>query len=324
MKTTSWRLFFVLFMTPLLMASPANGQENYPAAPIKIIVGFPPGGAIDLIARLLAQKLTSQINGNVVVDNKAGAGGNIAADYVAKAKPDGYTLLMHGAPVVFSIAMGEKVSYDLLSDLSPIALVASAPNIIVVHPSLPVNAMADFISYVKSNPSKLSYGSAGNGSFSHVANLLFLQTNGLSALHVPYKGTAPAMLDLVAGRTQFGIVDVASVLALVKDKRLKALAITSLKRLPMLPDLPALAETTPGVEIVNWYAIRVPAKTPKPIVQKLNGEIVKALQAPDVVARLLENGALAIGSSPEEYEAYLKSELDRWGKVIKSAGLKME
>lgn len=319
-----WMLTGALACVLLTLVSPVAAQDNYPASPVRMVVGFPPGGAVDVVARLLAQKLSAQMNANVFVENKPGAGGNIGAEFVVKSKPDGYTLLIHGAPVIFSIAMGEKVSYDLLKDLAPVALVASAPNIIVVHPSVAANTVGEFIAYVKANPDKLAYGSAGSGSFSHLAPLLFLQSNGLIALHVPYKGTAPASLDLVAGRTQFGMVDVASVLPLVKDKRVRALAVTSLKRLPLLPDVPALAETIPGSEIVNWYGIRVPANTPRAVVQKLNSEIVKALQDPDLISKLLDNGILTLGSTPEAYETYLKSELERWGKLIRSAGVKAE
>ena len=212
----------------------------------------------------------------------------------------------------------------MLKDLAPVALLASSANLMVVHPSVAANTVSEFIAYAGANPDKLAYGSGGAGGFTHLATLLFLQTNGLAALHVPYKGAAPANLDLVAGRIQFLISDVAAALPLVKEKRIKALAITSLRRAPRLPDVPTLAETIPGFEIVNWYGLMVPATTPRPIVQRLNSEIVKALRDPDMMSRLVENGALPLVSTVEEYETYLRSEMERWSKVIKSAGVKVE
>ena len=323
MKKTAWILFGMVAVALPAMISPAVAQDNYPSSPIRLVWGYASGTG-DVVARLLAQKLSAQMNASVFVDSKQGASGNVAAEFVAKSRPDGYTLLFNPASITFSPALGEKLGYDLLKDLARVALVASSPDLMVVHPSVAANTVAEFIAYVRANPDKLADGSGGIGSLPHLAALLFLQTNGLTALHVPYKGTAPANLDLVAGRIQFGISAVGSVLPLVKEKRVRALAIGSLKRSPLLPDVPTFAETMAGFEIVNWFGVMVPAKTPRPIVQRLNSEIVKALQDPDMMSRFLENDALPLGSTPEEYETYLRSESERWSKVIRSAGVKVE
>ena len=324
MRKAGRMLLGVLALALSVMASPALAQDNYPAGPIRLVVAFPPGGALDVIGRLLAQRLSAQMNVNVFVENKPGASGNVGAEFVTKARPDGYTLLFNSATVILNPAFGDKLGSDLLKELAPVALIASTPHLIVAHPSVPANTVAEFIAYVRANPDKLAYGSSGTGTMSHLSPLLFLQSNALTALHVPYKGNAPANLDLVAGRMQFGFVDVASGLALLRDKRVKALAVTSFKRLPSLPDVPTLAETIPGYETVQWYGVMAPAKTPRPIIQRLNSESIKALQDTNMTSRILESGALPLGSTPEEYQTYVGNELERWTKLIRSAGVKVE
>ena len=324
MKKAVWIWFGILAVAFSAMIPPAVAQDNYPSAPVRLIWGFVPGASGDLIARLLAQKLSKQMNASVIVENKPGASGNIGAEFVAKSKPDGYTLLFNPSTVTVSPALGEKLGYDLLKDLAPVALVATAQHLIVVHPSMAANTLAEFIAYGRANPNKLTYGSSGTGGFSHLSTLLFLQSNGMAAVHVPYKGNAPVFLDLVAGRIQFAFGDMGTTLPLVKDKRLRALAITSLKRSPLVPDVPAAAETMPGFEIGNWYGVMAPAKTPRPLVLRLNSELVKVLQDPDLVALFQDRGLTPLLSTPEEFENLLRSELERWSKVIKSAGVKVE
>ena len=314
--------FGVLAMSLLGVASPAAAQDNYPSSPVKLVAGFPPAGGTDLVARLLAQKLTGQMNVNFLVENKPGANGNIGAELVAKSTPDGYTLLYNTSGVIFSRALGEKLGYDILKDLAPVSLVTSLPMVLLVHPSLPINTVAEFTANLKANPDKLAYGSGGIGNIIHLATLLFLQANDVTALHVPYKGTAPLLHDAVAGRIQFTFQVPGTAVPLVKDKRMRALAISSLKRSPLLPEVPTLSESMPGFEIGTWHGVMAPAKTPATIVKRLNREIVKVLQDSDIKSRLGKLGAEPLGSTPEEYGAYLRSELDRWTKVIKNAGIK--
>jgi tripartite-type tricarboxylate transporter receptor subunit TctC len=308
-----------------LPVSPAAAQDIYPASPIRVIVGFAAGGSTDLIARLMAQKLSTQMNTSVVVDNRVGANTNIAADLVAKAKPDGYTILFNPPSQVLSRAFGETLTYDLFRDLTPLALFATAPQVLVVHPSIPANTAAQFIALVKANPNKLAYGSAGTGSIIHLGALLFLQLNKLTALHVPYKGGAPAMIDLIAGRIEFTMQSTTTVLPGIRAKRVRPLAIAGLKRSPLLPELPTLAETVmPGFEMGSWTGVMLPAGTPPAIITRLHAEIMKVLQDPDMKARLAQDGIEPLGSTPEQYGAYLKNELDRWTRVIKTAGVKPE
>ncbi len=325
MKAVGATLLATLIMGLASICDLAIAQDTYPAAPIKLTVGFAPGGAVDVLARLMAQKLSTQMNANVFVDNKVGANANIAAEAVAKSKPDGYTLLFNSPGVVLSPALGEKLNYDVQKDLAPVSLAFSVPMVLTVHSSVPVNTVAEFIAYVKANPDKLAYGSAGTGSFTHLSALLFLQLNGLSALHVPYKGAAPALLDAASGRTQIVMQSPVTAVPLVKDKRMKALAVTSLTRWALLPDVPTLNETVmPGFELGSWNGVMAPANTPRAVITKLNQEIVKLLKDGDIKTRLAQEGAQPVGSTADEYGAYLRAELERWNKAIKSAGIKLD
>ena len=325
MKKTGWVLCTVWVLALSTLSLSVAAQEGYPSAPIRLILGFPPGDGTDVLARLLAPKLAAQMNANVIVENKPGANGNIGAEFVAKSKPDGYTVMLNTSSVILSRAFDSKLSYDVLNDFIPVARLAFAAQLLVVHPSVPANTAAEFITYLKANPNKLAYGSSGYGNSTHLGALLFLQANGLSALHVPYQGTSPVNIDLVAGRVQFVIQSMALMLPLAKDNRVKVLAIAGLKRSPLMPDVPTLNETVmPGFEMGAWFGVMVPAKTPRAIVQRLNSEIVKALQAPDIIARLAQENIQPIGSTPEEYATYLRSELERWAKVVQSGGLKAE
>lgn len=325
MKKTALMLLGVLVLPLSSIAPPALAQDNYPSSAVRLVVPFLPGATTDMIGRLLAQRLSAQMNATVLVENKAGAGGNVGAAFVSNSRPDGYMLLVNTTGVIFSRVLGEKLEYDVLKDLAPVALVATVPQLFYVNPSVPVNTVAEFITYLKANPDKLAYGSGGTGAITHLGPLLFLQANGLTALHVPYKGASEATIDLVAGRIQFAMQSsMVAVLPLVNDKRVKVLAITGLKRSPLLPDVPTLAETMPGFEVGSWFGVMAPAKTPPAIVKRLNSEIVKALQDPDVRSRLARENAEPLGSTPEEYGAYLKSELERWTRIIKSAGVKLE
>ena len=325
MGNAAGRLFCILTTGLMTLALPAMAQDTYPSVPIRLVYGYAVGGGGDVIARLLAAKLSAQMNASIFVDNKPGASSHIANEFVAKSRPDGYTLLFNDASVILSPALGEKLAYDPFKELAPVSFVAASPFALVVHPSVPSNTAAEFISYVKANPDKLAYGSAGIGTVNHLGPALFLQLNGTSALHVPYKGGALMMLDVAAGRVQWAITSLVTVIPLAKEKRIKVLAYAGLKRSPLMPDVPTLSETVmPGFEVGNWNAVMAAANTPPAVIRRLNSEIVKALQDPALRPKLEEQGADPRGSTPEEYGAYMRSELERWAKAVKGAGIKPE
>ncbi|KRB68043.1 Bug family tripartite tricarboxylate transporter substrate binding protein [Noviherbaspirillum sp. Root189] len=303
----------------------AQAQSAYPSKPITLIVPFPPGGPTDLVARVLAQKMGEQMGQQIIVDNRGGANGNIGSGLVAKAPADGYTVLYNTSSIVLSPALYKSLSYDVQRDLMPVALTATVPLALVVNPSLPVNNVKEFIDYAKANPGKLSYGSAGSGNITHLGAFQFLQANGIDAVHVPYKGSAPADADLVGGQIQFMTDTINSVASFVRDKRMRLLAVTTPKRIPIFPDTPTVAESgLPGFEVSAWQGLMVPAKTPEPIIKRINSELMKALQSPDVQKKLAAQGAIPLGSTPEEYGAYMKSELARWSKIVKQTGVSLD
>jgi tripartite-type tricarboxylate transporter receptor subunit TctC len=297
----------------------------FPSKPITMVVPFPPGGPTDLVARVLAQKLGEQMGQSILVDNRGGANGNIGAQVVAKASADGYTILYNTSSITLSPALYKSVSYDVQKDFAPVALVAVVPLALVVHPSIPANNVKEFVAYAKAHPGKLSYGSAGNGNVTHLGAFQFVQANGIEATHVPYKGSAPADVDLVGGQIQFMTDTVNSVMSFVRDKRMKMLAVTTAKRMTLFPDVPTLAESgMPGFEVGAWQGVMVPTGTPQAVVDKLNAEIVKALKSPDVRQRLALQGAEPLGSTPQEYGAYVKKELARWAGVVKATGVTLD
>lgn len=315
----------LLALSGLFSFSSAHAQATYPDKPIRWVLPFPPGGPTDLVARVLAQKVGEQMGQSVLVENKPGANGNIAADMVAKAPADGYTVLYNTSSIALSATLYKKLNYDVRTDFAPIALTAVIPLVLAVHPSLPVNNVQEFLSYVKANPGKLTYGSAGNGNITHLGAYLLLHSRGLQATHVPYKGSAPALTDLVGGQTQFMTDTINSALPFIRDNRLRALAVTSLKRTSVLPEAPSLNETVmPKFEVGAWQGMLVPAKTPADIVKRLNAEVMKALNSPDVKAKLAVQGAEPLGSTPEEYGQYIQSEIARWGQVVKLTGASLE
>jgi tripartite-type tricarboxylate transporter receptor subunit TctC len=302
-------------------------QAQYPTKPIKLIVPYPPGGATDVIGRVLAQRLSTTLGQQVVVDNRGGAGGNIGADAVAKAAPDGYTVLM-GAITSHSImATLEKgtIQYNLEKDLVPVAVVAAVPLVWVVHPSLPVKNMKEFMAYAKANPGKLTYASSGAGAPQRMCAELFRGMTGADMVHVPYKGSGPAMTDLVGGQVNTMCETVPASMQLIKAGKLRALAVTTPKRVSMLPDVPTTAEEgMPGYEVQSMFGVLVPAGTPKPIVERLNADLQKILATPEAQAQLLDQGAYAVMTTPEQAQARLKQEIDMWAKVIRDAKIKSD
>lgn len=299
--------------------------QAYPSKPITLLVPFPPGGPTDLVARVLAKKMSEQMGQSIVIDNKPGANGNIAAVAATKAAADGYTVLYNTSSITLSPALYKTLTYDVQRDLAPVALTAVVPLALVVNPSVPVNTAREFVNYAKANPGKLSYGSAGNGNVTHLAAFQLVKHHDIDATHVPYRGSAPADVDLVAGQIQFMTDTINSVMPFVKDKRLKLLAVTTSQRMSLFPDVPTLSETVmPGFEAGAWQGIMVPANTPKAVVQRLNTEINKALQSAEVKEKLALQGAEPLGSTPEEYGAYVKKELARWAAVVKATGVTLE
>ena len=303
----------------------AAWAQAYPSKPITLLVPFPPGGPTDLVARVLAKKMSEQMGQSIVIDNKPGANGNIAAVAAAKAPADGYTVLYNTSSITLSPALYKNLAYDVQRDLAPVALTAVVPLALVVNPGVPVNNVREFIAYAKANPGKLSYGSAGNGNVTHLAAFQLVRHHDIDATHVPYRGSAPADVDLVAGQIQFMTDTINSVMPFVKDKRLKLLAVTTSQRMSLFPDVPTLSETVmPGFEAGAWQGIMLPANTPKAVVQRLNAEINKALQSAEVKEKLALQGAEPLGSTPEEYGAYVKKELARWAAVVKATGVTLE
>ena len=315
----------LLALAGLTALTSVQAQATYPDKPIRLVLPFPPGGPTDLVARVLAQKVGEQMGQPVLVENKPGANGNIAADMVAKAPADGYTVLYNTSSIALSATLYKKLNYDVRTDFAPIALTAVIPLVLAVHPSLPVYNVQEFLNHVKANPGKLTYGSAGNGNITHLGAYLLLHSRGLQATHAPYKGSAPALTDLVGGQTQFMTDTINSALPFIRDNRLRALAVTSLKRTSVLPEAPTLNETVmPKFEVGAWQGMLVPAKTPSDIVKRLNAEVMKALNSPEVKAKLAVQGAEPLGSTPEEYGQYIQTEIARWGQVVKLTGATLD
>jgi len=304
----------------------AAAADAYPAKPVRFVVAFPPGGGTDIIARSIAQKLAERIAQQVVVDNRPGAGGNIGTDMVAKSAPDGYTLLMGSAgPLAINASLFGKMPFDPIKDLAPVTLAASTPNVLVVHPALRAATLKELIALAKARPGEINFASSGHGTPAHLAGELFNLMAGVKMVHVPYKGAAPALADLLGGQVQIMFSTMPPALPHVRDGKLRALAVTSAKRSPAAPDLPTLDEIAlPGFEANTWHGVVVPAGTSGAIVGRLNREIVAILHLPDVVERFSSQGAEALGSTPEEFAAYIKSETLKWAKVVRDSGAKAE
>ena len=309
-----------------LAATPAQAQA-YPARPIRFVVPYAPGGPLDLIARAIGQKLTEATGQAVVVDNKPGAGGNIGADIVAKAAPDGYTIVM-GAVATHAInpTLYPKIPYDPVKDFTPVAMVAVVPNVLVVNPALPVKSVKELIDFAKAKPSSLNFASGSTGSTGHLAGELFNALAGVQMVHIPYKGGAPAMADLLAGQVQLMFDNLANALPQVKAGKLRALAVTTAQRSAFAPDLPTLAEAgVPGFDLTTWFGIFLPGNAPRDIVLRLNTEINKPLNAPDMKDRLEKMGAEPpANNTPERFAAFIKVEFDKYARVIKASGAKVE
>jgi tripartite-type tricarboxylate transporter receptor subunit TctC len=303
----------------------AQGADGYPAKPVRLVIGLAPGGATDIQARLFAQKLTESMGRPVVVENRAGAGGTIAYAQVAKSPPDGYTLMGISSGYTITPAVYSKLPYDPLKDFVPVSLVVQAPFLLLTHPSLPVRSVKDLLALARAKPDVLDCGSAGYGSSTHMAFELFRTMAGVKITHIPYKGTGPALVDVTAGQVQMLFGNVLSSLSPAKAGRLRALAVTTPKRSKVLPDLPTISESgVPGYENSTWFGVIAPAGTPPAIVGKLNSELVKASQSPEIVERIAPDGGEPVGNTPEQFGRHIATEIARWRKVVKDAGIKIE
>jgi tripartite-type tricarboxylate transporter receptor subunit TctC len=303
-------------------ANAPSGQ--YPNHPIRLICPFAPGGGTDLTARAIAQKLTEAWGQSVIVDNRPGANGTIAVDIATKALPDGYTLTMISSSHSVNSSL-YKLPYDLTRDLAPITQATSQPYALVVNPSVPAKSVKELIALAKAKPDGVTYGSSGLGGLSHLSGALFASLAGIKMVHVPYKGGYPALNDVVGGQIQMLFSTLLQSDAMLKGGRVRALAVTTKKRSPAAPDLPTMQEAgVPGYEVAGWYGVLAPAKTPQPLIDRLNAEIVKGLKSPDVQSKLAADGSEAVGSTPAEFGAHIKSEIAKWAKVTREANIKAE
>ena len=314
----------LLITAVIALPSIVSAQSSaYPTKPVRIVIGLAPGGATDIVARAIAQKLTDSLGQSFIVDNRAGAAGSIAAALVAKAPADGYTLLLVSSSYAINPGLYDDLPFDPVRDLKAISLIAEAPFLLVVNPALPAATVAELIALAKARPGALNYSSGGNGSSGHLAGELFRNLSGVALTHVPYKGAGPATVDVIAGQIQLTFASVVSALPHVKPGRLRALGVTSEKRSPVLPQLPTLSEGgVKGYRVVTWYGALAPVGTPAEIINKLSAEFAKTVKRPDMRERLVGGGAEPIGSTPARFAVFLESEIGKWRKVIKESGIR--
>jgi tripartite-type tricarboxylate transporter receptor subunit TctC len=310
----------------LLAFSTSASAQQYPNRPIRFVVPFAPGGSTDTLARTIGQKLTEALQQQVVVDNRSGANGNIGMEIVAHAAPDGYTILLgYIANLGIGPGLYAKLPFDPVRDYAPITQLASSPNILAVHPSLPVKSLRELIAYAKTNPKKLNFASSGVGSIGHLTGELLNRSAGVDMVHVPYKGSGQAVIDLLGGQVQMMFSGMSSVMQHIKAGKLRALAVTGAQRSPAVPDVPTIAESGfPGFEATAWYGVLAAARTPKTIVNRLHDEIVRALALPDVKERLNNVGFELVGGTPDEFTAFIKSEIAKWTRVVRDAHISAE
>jgi tripartite-type tricarboxylate transporter receptor subunit TctC len=329
MKILLRALRTILLLLPLMMfatPSPAQQAGGYPAKPIRIVVPFPPAGATDILARAIGVELQKAFGQPVVIENKPGAGGNTGADMVAKSAPDGYTLLMgtvgtHG----INVSLYSKMPYDAVKDFEPITVVAGVPNLLVVHPSVNARSVRELTALAKAQPGKLNVASSGNGTSIHMAAELYKMMAGVDIVHVPYKGSAPAVTDLLGGQVQMMFDNLPVSLPHAKAGKLRALAVTSLTRSAALPDVPTMDEEgLTGFNATSWFGLLAPAGTPKEVVAKLNAASVKALASPEMRERLAGQGADPVGNTPEQFSAFIKAEIEKWAKIVKASGARID
>ena len=322
MKTSS---FSWLFAVAVLLAVVIPAQAQYPVRPIRLIVPFPPGGGTDTMARVIGPKLGEALGQQIVPENRGGAGANIGAEIAAKSAPDGYTLLLNTITNAIGASLYSKLNYDLVRDFAPITQLATTPHILVVHPSVPVKSVKEYIAFARARPGELTYSSSGNGSAAHLAGELFNSLTGVKSVHVPYKGGGPSVTALVGGEVSLCFATMPSAINYVKSGRLRGIAVTTAQRSPSTPQLPTIAETgIPGYEAGSWYGLSAPAGTSKEIIGRLQAETIKVMGLPDVKERLFNAGFEIVTSTPEQFAEFTRTEIQKWGKLVKAAGLKVD
>ena len=308
----------------LLITLPVAAQQ-YPSKPIRLVVPFPPGGPTDVVSRLLAPKLAELLGQQIVVENRGGSGGMIGTEQVAKAVPDGYTIIMGTiGGLAVAKSLNPRLGYDTLRDLAPITQSVSVTSILIVHPSVPAKNVRELLAIAKSSPGKLNYASSGNGTVTHLAGELLKLLGKVSIVHVPYKGGAPALTAIMSGEVDMSYENSLIITPHIRSGRVRALAITAATRSKLLPDLPTIAETLPGYDASGWYGLLAPAATPKPIIARLHVEAAKALHSPDIVAKLASQGAEPVGNTPEEFTAFIRSEISKWANLVKAAKMRTD
>jgi tripartite-type tricarboxylate transporter receptor subunit TctC len=319
------KYYSCLVLCVLCLGIAGANAQSYPAKPVRIVVPFPPGGIADLFARIIGQKFNETWGQPGIVDNRPGAGGNIGAEIVAKSPPDGYTLVTGSIGThAVNASLFSKLPYDPNRDFAPVALIMEAEGLLVVHPSLPVKSVKELIALAKAHPGEIAYASAGYGTAAHLSGELFKSMAKVNLVHVPYKGNVPALTDLIAGQTSLLFATMPTALPHVHSGRLRALAVASSSRSPAAPELPTVADALPGYSVTNWIGFFAPAGTPRDIVMKLNAEVVRVMQAPDIQKRLTSEGAKFSPWTPEQFGAFVKTEQTKWAKVVKDAGIHVD
>ena len=316
------RRFLQLAGAALAAVSARAFAQAYPTRPVHVVVGFAPGGGADIMARLIGQALGERLGQQIVVDNRPGAGTNISAELVVKAQPDGYTLLLVNSPAAINATLYDNLSFDFIRDIAPVASIGRVPLIMVVNPALPAKTVPEFIAYAKANPGKVNMGSGGNGAPDHMSGELFKAMAGVNLVHVPYRGVAPAITDLLGGQVQVIFGTMPAVIELIKAGRLKALAVTTAERTPTLPDVPTIGEFVPGYEASQWYGLGAPRATPADVIERLNRETNAVIADPKMQARLAELGASVVSGTPAEFGKLIVDETAKWAKVVKISGAK--
>jgi tripartite-type tricarboxylate transporter receptor subunit TctC len=316
----------VAALSTWLFSVPALQAADYPARPIRFVIGFAPGGASDTMVRIIGARLSESVRQPVVIDNRPGAGGNIAAEIVARSQPDGYTLLLgNNGILAVNVSLYSKIGFDPVKDFAPIVLVASQPNILVVHPAVPAKTVKELIAFAKSKPGQLNYASPGAGTTGHLAAELFKRMAGVDMVIVPFKGGGPSVASVLGGQTQFTFATALSVQPHMKAGRVRALAVTTGQRSPNFPDLPTVAEAgVPGFDAITWHGVVVPARTPQTVIKRLNSEFNKILQVPETRERLTTLGSDIIGGEPKQLAEYVRVEIPKWAKVIKESGARVD